>query len=362
MLFHFSEMVSAMENTTEQSTPWSMNTTMNSTTEPNLTTITTTPNTGEILEYHNIFNVYFMWPLVIIGTVTNIIIIIAMRHKVFRSLPISVYFSVLAVADSVVLITSGFNQSLKQTHGIRLFGLSKVCGIVSFLINFGTGASSWIILGLAVERVLAVGFPIKAKILASKVKSLIVTAIILGCVLIVNSTNLWMVDYSAPRCFYLEEFEHFYRVGKGTLTLVLFSLIPFGTITVCYGVLVWLVTRKNKLKMQLGGNEHVSAAEKKSDRLTAMSLYICLAFLLLTGPSHIYILIARKNGWVFKPPEAARAAETFVIFLRQLNYSTNFFIYLISNKQFRNVALAMFTRRKATVFPASDAAATVSTM
>ena len=80
------------------------------------------------------------------------------------------------------------------------------------------------------------------------------------------------------------------------------------------------------------------------ERLTATALYICLSFLVLVSPSAVFVLVKRINNWTFGMPEYARVYDTLVFFIRQFNYSMNFFIYLASNLQFRKATRRLFGR------------------
>ena len=96
---------------------------------------------------------------------------------------------------------------------------------------------------------------------------------------------------------------------------------------------------------------------KAKERMTATALYICLGFLILTSPSAVFILMMRLNGWLFNMPENVRVYDTFIFFVRSINFSMNFFIYLACNVQFR-AATRRLLRRPGTVEPNSSQSAT----
>ena len=168
----------------------------------------------------------------------------------------------------------------------------------------------------------------KAKQLSSKKKALFAVISQTVISVIINSFNIWMIDYTIIKCRFRSEFIWFSKVGKGLLLLVGYNILPLFIICVCYlGLLVLVLTKK---KMTSDGSS-------SRERLTASVLYICLSFLVLTSPFCVYVLMTRLNNWTFKPTRASRIFESVAAFVRQFNYGSNFFIYLATNIQFRQI-------------------------
>ena len=93
---------------------------------------------------------------------------------------------------------------------------------------------------------------------------------------------------------------------------------------------------------------------RSRERLTATCLYICLGFLIFTSPTSVFILLSRQNNWFFNMPENVRIFDTLVIFLVQFNYFSNFFIYLVSNVQFRKTVRKLLCRGSSAVEPSAS--------
>ena len=157
-------------------------------------------------------------------------------------------------------------------------------------------------------------------------------------ILIPSSLGLWMSDYGSQKCRYLPDYLHYSRVGKGIVILTLYNILPLVTLSVSYAILVTMVIRKNKIS---------SGTQNSVERVTITSLYLCLNFLVLTSPSAVYILLNRLYGWKKNPSEEVRLAETFVMFLRQLNFANNFVINMMTNRQFRRAAMGLLKRGNA---------------
>ena len=150
--------------------------------------------------FHQLFNFYLMALILIIGLIANSIIVIVMRDVSFRKLPLSVYFTALAISDTAVLcFTAGF-QFLKQSGALHYFQSTVLCSTCGFFINLATGTSSWFIVCIACERLLVVKWPLKAKAFTSKTKAVVTLLVTTLIVFLMNSYLIFMVDYTTTTC------------------------------------------------------------------------------------------------------------------------------------------------------------------
>ena len=238
--------------------------------------------------FHQLFNFYLMGVILVIGVIANTIIVIVMREASFRKLPISVYFTALAISDTVVLCFIAGLQIMKQASGINYFTSTRLCSTCGFLSNFATGTSSWFVVCVAFERVLVVKYPLKTKTFTSKTKAVVTLTAVTIILFLMNSHYIYMVDFSTTNCEFLPVFKPY-----DTLPAMIFgigmNLVPLGVTCLCYLTLVTMVTRNKAV----APTSHSVMKEK----VTITSLYICQAFLILTSPVAIYIVLLRQNGF-----------------------------------------------------------------
>ena len=123
--------------------------------------------------FHQLFNFYLMALVLVIGVIANGIIVIVMRDVSFRKLPLSVYFTALAISDTVVLCFTAGLQFIKQASEMNYFRNTFLFSTCGFFINFATGTSSWFIVCTACERLLVVKFALKAKSLTREPRQLL---------------------------------------------------------------------------------------------------------------------------------------------------------------------------------------------
>ena len=113
--------------------------------------------------FHLAFNLYLTAIVLMVGLVANVLICVVMSKPTFKKLPLSVYFTALAVSDTVVLCIIATRQIVYQLTGILHLGTTYGCTLLHYLLNVAAMMSSWIIVSIAVERLLVVKFPLKVK-------------------------------------------------------------------------------------------------------------------------------------------------------------------------------------------------------
>ena len=285
--------------------------------------------------FHQLFNFYLMAPTMVIGVITNIIIIIVMRDVSFRKLTLSVYFTALAISDTVVLCFAAAFQFMKQSIGKNYFHTTVLCSTCGFLMNLAIGTSSWFIVCIAFERLLVVKFPLKAKTLTSKTKAVATLVAVTFVLFLLNSFQIFMVDFSSTTCQYLPVFMTLANF-PGMLFAVGLNLIPLCITCLCYIMLVIQVVRKRKVAPLSGG--------VMKEKVTSTSLYICLVYLILMSPVALYVMFLCLKGWNRNPTDITLIFDTLTQFLRQFNYSVNFFINMATNSQFRQIVFKLFKR------------------
>ena len=95
----------------------------------------TTGSTGTVsftsnVVFNRFFNLYLMFPLLFVGLVGNILVVVVMRDKSFKNLPISIYFTAIAVSDAAMLILVSVLQFLKELAHVRMFAVTRLCSTI----------------------------------------------------------------------------------------------------------------------------------------------------------------------------------------------------------------------------------------
>ena len=81
---------------------------------------------------HVLVGLYWAIIITVVGTVANGLVAVVMRYKVFVNLPLAVYFTAMAVSETLVLITTNLQHILwhATTLIVRYFGQTSLCTTV----------------------------------------------------------------------------------------------------------------------------------------------------------------------------------------------------------------------------------------
>jgi hypothetical protein len=208
--------------------------------------------------------------------------------------------------------------------------------------------SSWAVVGLCFERFIAVWFPLKAKVFITKRLTLIFIAF--ASVTIVSFNAGWsyaskVVDGRCnPDVYNYTDFTErmtfgvMLQVGTGIYSNVpIITLVIFTTLIV---VKLFLHRRKRRsLTSRPSGDQ--------DGRITAMLISIASAYIILIFP----ITVLHNLAYQKRVPAYTEASAGISIykevaqFMEQLNYCLNFFLYVMTSRQFRQALCAKLSCR-----------------
>ena len=311
----------------------------NETHQLNSSSLASSSRTGSAIP-SNGFNTSMMYivpPLLLGGVICNILIILVMRNKIYKTAPLRIYFNALAVADILSLLHFGIRQWLMSAFEIRLWRLSGYCYGYVLLKNLAPPYSAWLIFCIAIDRVLVVVFPMKAKQFSTILKAKIIVTTVLVVQVVFSITTWLLMDF--PKCgLTIHEYQ---RLGRIILRLVIYHLVPFVGTCICYIILVMkVVSNRKKTEKMTGGD--------KSKTLLRTAMVICLVFLILTTPHDIYSMKTNlKLGFLSR--DATLALGSAGTFLNMINYSINLFLNLGTSTLFRKAAKTLLRLNRSVV-------------
>ena len=214
------------------------------------------------------------------------------------------------------------------------------CKLFSFVQDVATAVSIQTVVLIAVERLVAVVFPLRVKMFTSRLRvALIVSTWILGAALHapyfytfklidfgteVDCVPSWEPAFEEP------------KTGKIYITFlfVFLNLIPFSLLSFVYIVIVWtLAKERNSLKGATHGGVRVHGRMNKN--VLKMALTIVGAFAVCWAPVnvHAFILIF---VWNWEAPRCELASFRFAaVFLAYANTAVNPCVYFAFVEHFR---------------------------
>ena len=257
----------------------------------------------------------------VVGLVTNSLSIVVMMHEDSRKMPVSRLLIILAITDTISL----FSEVNKLNDIVQFFGgqLSMVACHTAFWFKRLSGLMShWLVVAVSIDRFIAVFLYLKASSI-STVRNVNIVICSLAAVFTVYVT-IGIATDGREKCLMLPTERTALIMARvfGVLNLILPMpiLIIINTVTAI------------KLFRQPPG-------QLKHRNLTIMLLVTTAVFILLTLP--IYLTFVTSLG---DYPLARPIANWFLA----VNYSSNFFIYVMVGKRFRRNMKAMFRRSTAT--------------
>ncbi|XP_062591919.1 growth hormone secretagogue receptor type 1-like [Saccostrea cucullata] len=316
-----------------------MNTTILSSGTINTTMLTSETSSITIFDY---INYVFLPVSVLLGVVGNSLTVLVMRTDRFSGSPFSCLLIVLALSDLVALLSQPFNkaffieligQDIRAIHDIT-------CKLYIVIRRTSKMMSSWMVVGLCLERFIAVWFPMKAKYLISK--RLVLTFIISILVIIVSFNGAWsyasrvldgqcnpdVYDHSDSN----ERLKFGLMLQMGT---AIYSMVPIVILIFLTTLIVVKLFKHQRWRRSLNSRP----SSDNEGRITAMLICIVIAYVILILPITIIHNVAYQKH-VHAYSEKSYKFSSFkevAQWMEQLNYCLNFFLYVMTSKQFRQL-------------------------
>lgn len=279
------------------------------------------------------------------GLTGNILTIIVIQRLGFRRQPTLTFLLCLAVNDSVVLVTGLPRHWINAVFDYDLKTASNAnCKLYYFFIYLTMQYSSWILVGVTVERLVKTHFPLRYRSIYSSKKVAIALSITLFILILVNGHFFFtngINDYTEGDCgslnadlFYFD--EHIFVF----IDFTLLSLIPFITMLVCNILLIRILRKVQLNRASMMHNSVLKRTNRFSVRMTKMLVVCTFYFLVATAPISIFFILDTYllPGYVASHDCRAQAnmdlAWSITYLLQFSNYCINFYLYTAMNDRF----------------------------
>lgn len=285
---------------------------------------------------------YAGYPLFVVGTLANIVCIFVLIRPRMRATNIGFYLLALSVNDIFVLDVSLMDKWLRHSHGIqpRLINLF-LCKLLPFLDKFFLQMSSWIVVVVSMERLVAVCIPIRYRN-AKKWYRPFVLLIIIIVIAAVNVPILYFYELgtkcatSAPKSYIQPKYVIFYLLYWA---FPLLCLLISSTVIVC----------------KLQSNKFVEESTEKSQRQSKkklgnkesvyLILFINFMFIACISPfaiCGILITVLDQDKLSITTVQSIWAAYVISHVFSYLNNAINFVPYMMTSSVFRKELKALF--------------------
>lgn len=297
-----------------------------------------------------------------VGTIGNILSFTVLTRPKTRRYSTAVFLIALTIVDFIAMWSGLIRIILEGYMGIDIRNIGTgLCKLHIFLIYASTHASSWLIVGVTVERIVCVWMPLKMRQVRSQKLALLVCGVILLTVSVINSHLLVGFELSVyDDGNILNSTELICQPPQNTygifidkvwpwIDMTLLFLLPFGIIII--GNMLIIVRVRMSRAMRRDSCPDTSRRALDSNALyflTALLLTLNIVFMVCVAPITVYI-IGQYTWWpsgnLLTEKELAMNGLWWVIvnIMVYLNYAVNFILYLACGPMFRDDMKEIFS-------------------
>lgn len=306
--------------------------------------------------------------LIIFGTIGNVLSIVVLTRKS----TITLFLICLTFSDLIVLYTGLLRQWLIYLFSLDVRNINKIlCKVHTWLVYSSLDFSSWILIAVTLERVIAVWCPHSAKTKCNRFSATCLVITILMFVLGLNTHLLYGMtikisnNQMESKCVSVDEnYSVFFRSAWTWIDLCVFSLIPFAVILIGNSlILIKLFQRRSKAKTNSrereknASNKNVNKNNRGRHRknkyhhqssMTSTLFTLNTVFLLTTLPISVYDIgysywHSTKSHYLVAVLELWWAVVNMLMYT---NNALNFLLYSLSGSRFRKEFKRIMCRRQ----------------
>ena len=258
--------------------------------------------------------------------------------KSFRDTSMRHYFSVLSISDSLRLSEWLFTILMDK----KIIFLDKnICRAFLFITITSGHVSVWLLVFLSIERYIILQFPFRGKQFYTTKNSLRMLFIVIIIIILIDIPYLMpsfierqYINYTfhLHMCITNPKFRSYMFVNN----VLLYSIIPFIILLIFNCLLISLIARQNTQLFNIiqTGNAALNAKRERQFKERTILLMLVTFFLVLTvSPRYIIQMIFMFIS--YQSLSKVTIAKCLIV-LEMLNFSMNFFFYIICSKTSRN--------------------------
>lgn len=333
-----------------------MNTTANLTMTGNWTGNLTADATSEHTVYDDVLvglkylDTVLLPTCLLLGVSGNFITLFVMNTKYFSDWTSRYFLMALAISDNLLLMTQPLNKSIvMDLFGRDLRALSDLgCKLYFWFFKNGKMTSSWFVVLLCLERFVAVKFPFRVKMLFCVRNNIIAIVSVYVIIGVYNGVWSWAHNILADgRCYPdginesdPNEVALFRNLLIGGCSL--YSFLPICIMAVVTPMIISSMIKHSRRRQKMTLKDGRRGTELI--RISTMLLTIVITYIIFVLP----VTILHVSSAFLGIKSFGNNSKPFQIYLtvsqmlEQLNYTINFFLYVVSNRRFREAVVKLF--------------------
>ena len=306
---------------------------------------TTAERVGKLIAYIVIFVISFSGNTLIIYVVCKNKNLQRNVNYLILNMAVSDLFTpVIVIPRKIVHVLLDVNEV-----GWLIAGLAGkiTCKLVHFVQDLSVAVSILTLVLIALERFVAVAFPLRAKMITSRLRvTLIMSTWIVGAALYAPYFYIFEVVEFDSKAYCITSWEPAFEepsTGKFYATFICITLviIPFTLLAVIYTIIVvTLVRQRNTLRDAVRGGV---IRDKMNRNVMKMAVTIVIVFAICWAPWNIFIFIL-IFVWDWEAPLCLLAAFPFIAeFLANANTAINPCVYFGFVENYRRCLRTVLT-------------------
>lgn len=288
--------------------------------------------------------------IVLIGIIGNTLSFVVMKSNTLRHKSYAHYLCVLAVFDTLTLVT----RQVESVNKYFISGLGEPglfedfsaisCKFYKYVTHVITVVSSWLVVLMAIERLLAVCFPFKKVAIRQQSGADIAIGVMFILICISQLYHFVMVDhvlYGFHDCLAGNNYLSIYTSLNVYYQWALVFCFPVVFILVCNSMVLYQIFKVRQDVCQNNHPTRYNRAVERKKRCTCMLLTVTFSYIVTLLPLFMLTLVL---DIAIKSKDKETAGYMYITLMPYLdicstiallNYATNFFIYVLSEKRFR---------------------------
>ena len=298
-------------------------------------------------------DLYLVPVIIVVGFLGNTMSFIVFVATELRTLSSSVYLAALAIADTGFLLC----VFIMWSHNINwnLHHQPGWCQLFVYLTYFFSFLSVWYVVSFTVERFIAVCFPFKRSTMCTVRRARIVVIVMPVMSSIMYNYALWTTEsVKIGGIQFCQPKNNLFALVQivNNLDTVITLIIPMLVIIILnIRISQKMISFHRDMRKMLRNRTHTARDPfmgGASRQVTKMLLVVSTVFLVLNFPSHAirvhHFLVGFSQSYI--PNQTYIDCQTLFQYIYYLNFATNFFLYSVAGKNFRQALKHLLRRRK----------------
>ena len=282
----------------------------------------------------------------VLGLVGNSLSLITVTSKLCKRSSFTVYIGALAVVDSCMLVTNLADTLLLGVKDVDLghHGAAS-CKVFKFSQALLRNVSAWLIIAITIERVIATIYPLRFTAIYSTRFGTKLVGTLAGFMTLLNTPLLCVMDYTyidhGPLCVIKDGPYHSIFIQTVPMIYFFISVILPSFILIAGNTVVVVKVRSSR-RLVAPTTSSRQSTNSTSRHLVVIALLISSAFVVCTVPFYVAVAI---NSFAFDDTNDTQRQAVFsvALTLQNLNFATNFYLYILSGRRCRELFKSAIT-------------------